>query len=323
MTMSSSRQKGLQEGSPNRLGAMFENDGVNFAVFSAHAKSVEVCLFDDDGKRETDRIKLPEYTDHVFHGWVPDLKPGQLYGYRVHGPYEPDEGHRFNPNKLLFDPYARAFHGDLTWDPALFGYVLDHADKDLSFNSEDSAPFVPKSIIIDPTPQHFERPQTSWTDTVIYEMHVKGYTKLHPQVPEKIRGTYAGLSDPAVLKSIRDLGVTAVEFLPVQSFVNSKFLADKGLSNYWGYNTIGFFSPESHYASNQTMRLRNSGRLFGPVMRQASKLFWMLFIITRQKAMNWGQRSLSVVWTMRPITVLCRIVKDITLTKRVRGIRSV
>lgn len=248
--MSSSRQKGLQEGSPNRLGAMFENDGVNFAVFSAHAKAVEVCLFEDDGVRETDRIRLPEYTDHVFHGWVPDLKPGQLYGYRVHGPYEPDEGHRFNPNKLLLDPYARAFQGDLKWDPSLFGYELGHADKDLSFSATDSAPFVPKAIIIDPTPQHFDHPNTSWTDTVIYEMHVRGYTKLHPDVPEKLRGTYAGLSNPELLKNIRELGVTAVEFLPVQSFVNSKFLADKGLSNYWGYNTIGFFSPESHYASD-------------------------------------------------------------------------
>ncbi|MBF0859015.1 glycogen debranching protein GlgX [Gluconobacter sp. LMG 31484] len=254
--MSSTRQKGLREGRPNISGAVPENGGVNFAVFSTAATAVEICLFDADGKTETDRIRLPEYTDQIFHGWIPDLGAGQLYGLRVHGPYTPEAGHRFNPNKLLMDPYARAFHGDLQWDPALFGYQLGHADKDLSFDERDSAPFVPKGIITDPAPQHFEHPRTSWHDTVIYEMHVKGYTKQHPNVPETLRGTYAGLTDGNLLKRIRQLGVTAVELLPVQSFVTDQYLADKGLTNYWGYNTIGFFSPDSRYAHDRDNALQ-------------------------------------------------------------------
>lgn len=257
--MSSTRQKGLREGRPNISGAVPENGGVNFAVFSTAATAVDICLFDADGKTETDRIRLPEYTDQIFHGWIPDLGAGQLYGLRVHGPYEPHAGHRFNPNKLLMDPYARAFHGDLQWDPALFGYQLGHADQDLSFDERDSAAFVPKGIITDPAPQHFDHPRTSWNDTVIYELHVKGYTRQHPDVPETLRGTYAGLTDGNLLRRIRQLGVTAVELLPVQSFVTDQYLADKGLTNYWGYNTIGFF-PDSRYAherDNATQEFRN------------------------------------------------------------------
>ncbi|WP_040507303.1 glycogen debranching protein GlgX [Gluconobacter morbifer] len=246
--MSNSRQKGLREGRPSTLGATLEKGGVNFAIFSAHASAVEICLFGPDGKTETDRIPLPEYTDQVFHGWIPDIQAGQLYGLRVQGPYAPDAGHRFNANKLLLDPYARAYHGNLQWDPSLFGYILDHPDKDLSFSTGDSAPFVPKAIITDPTRQDFSRPHRPWRDSVLYEMHVKGYTKEHPDVPERLRGTYAGLADPVLLKRIRDLGVTAVELLPVQSFVTDKYLSDKGLTNYWGYNTIGFFSPDDRYA---------------------------------------------------------------------------
>lgn len=254
--MSSTRQKGLKEGRPNVSGATPENGGVNFAVFSTTATAVDICLFDADGKTETDRIRLPEYTDQMFHGWIPDLGAGQLYGLRVHGPYAPDAGHRFNPNKLLMDPYAKAFHGDLQWDPALFGYQLDHADKDLSFDERDSAAFVPKGIITDPAPQNFDHPRTSWHDTVIYEMHVKGYTKQHPDVPATLRGTYTALTDCNLLKRIRQLGVTAVELLPVQSFVTDQYLADKGLTNYWGYNTIGFFSPDSRYAHDRDNALQ-------------------------------------------------------------------
>lgn len=320
--MSSTRQKGLREGRPNISGAVPENGGVNFAVFSTAATAVDICLFDADGKTETDRIRLPEYTDQIFHGWIPDLGAGQLYGLRVHGPYEPHAGHRFNPNKLLMDPYARAFHGDLQWDPALFGYQLGHADQDLSFDERDSAAFVPKGIITDPAPQHFDHPRTSWNDTVIYELHVKGYTRQHPDVPETLRGTYAGLTDGNLLRRIRQLGVTAVELLPVQSFVTDQYLADKGLTNYWGYNTIGFFPPTAVMPMSVTMRRRNSAISFGPVTTPVSKSSWTWFTTTRPKATNSDQRFRSRGSTTRPITVSCPTTDGIISTKREREIPS-
>ncbi|AQS88434.1 glycogen debranching protein [Neoasaia chiangmaiensis NBRC 101099] len=248
--MSIPLKKRLKEGTAHERGAVWDGIGVNFAIFSANATAVEVCLFDKDGKTEIERIKLPEYTDQVFHGWIPDIYPGQLYGYRVHGPYEPDAGHRFNPNKLLLDPYARAHQGELVWDPALFGYQLGHKDLDLSFDEQDSAPFVPKSVITRPVQDPVHRPRTRWSDSIIYETHVKGYTQLHPDVPETLRGTYAGLATKPIIDRMKSLGITAVELLPTQSFVNDHYLQEKGLTNYWGYNTIGFFAPESRYASD-------------------------------------------------------------------------
>jgi isoamylase len=247
------QRRQLKEGTPRIRGATWDGEGVNFALFSANATAVDVCLFDADGGRETDRIRLPEYTDQIFHGWIPDIRPGQLYGYRVHGAYEPDEGHRFNPNKLLLDPYARGHRGKLIWDPALFGYQLGHKDADLSFSDADSAAFMPKCIVTSAPrrAQHpSERASRPWDHTVIYETHVKGYTKNHPIVPENLRGTYAGLATPELLRHIRSLGVTAIELLPTHSFVTDQYLSDKGLENYWGYNTIGFFAPESRYASD-------------------------------------------------------------------------
>jgi len=241
----------LREGSPRVRGAVWDGNGVNFALFSANATAVEVCLFDSTGEREIERIKLPEYTDQIFHGWLPDLKPGQLYGYRVHGPYEPDAGHRFNPNKLLMDPYARGLRGSLIHDPALFGYQLGHKDKDLSFNDQDSARFVPKSIVTSssrPADEHAHNPPIPWDHTIVYETHVKGFTKRNTHVPEHLRGTYEGLKTPEILDYIKKLGVTAIELLPSQAFVTDQYLVDKGLENYWGYNTIGFFAPESRYA---------------------------------------------------------------------------
>src|SRR4051794_953934 len=187
---SSLRRSRISEGKPFPLGATWDGLGVNFALFSAHATKVELCLFDDDGERELHRITLPEYTDEVWHGYLPSARPGTVYGYRVHGPYEPDVGHRFNPNKLLLDPYAKQVVGQLDWNPALFGYVMESGD-DLTFDDRDSSPYMMKSRVIDPafTWGHERRPETAWEKTVIYEMHVKGFTMRHPGVPKRLRGT--------------------------------------------------------------------------------------------------------------------------------------
>jgi isoamylase len=256
--MANSNKIRIREGAPFPCGATWNGKGTNFALFSAHATKVEVCLFDDKGERELDRIELPEYTDQIWHGYLPDTRPGAIYGYRVHGPYQPEQGHRFNPNKLLLDPYACAHIGELKWDPAVFGYQMESAD-DLTFDERDSAPFMPKCIVVDP---EFDwRGQTGrhgvpWDDTIIYELHVRGYTKLHPQVSESERGTYAGLANREVIDYIKSLGVTSVELLPIHTFVNDNQLLQKGLTNYWGYDSIGFFAPEPRYASDQRESLR-------------------------------------------------------------------
>ncbi|PXW23032.1 glycogen debranching protein GlgX [Paraburkholderia caballeronis] len=240
----------IAEGHPYPLGATWDGRGVNFALFSANATKVELCLFDADGRRETERIELPEYTDEVWHVYLPDLKPGAIYGYRVHGPYEPEAGHRFNPNKLLLDPYAKAHVGELQWDPAVFGYTLGSDALDLSFDERDSAPFVPRCRVVDQTFgwTHPQRVRVPRERTILYETHVRGYTMRHPDVPPHEQGTFAGLSHPRVLRYLRELGVTSVELLPVHTFVNDATLLDKGLTNYWGYNTIGFFAPDPRYS---------------------------------------------------------------------------
>ncbi len=243
------RKARLREGSPFPSGATWTGLGVNFALFSAHATKVELCLFDEQGQRELERIDLPEFTDEVWHGFLPDARPGSIYGYRVHGPYEPETGHRFNPNKLLLDPYAKAVVGNLDWNPAVFGYRMESGD-DLTFDDRDSAPYMPRCRVIDPafTWGDERAPRVPWERTVIYEMHVRGYTKLHPAVSEDLRGTYRGLTEPAVLDHLRSIGVTAVELLPVHTYVNDSYLGEKGLTNYWGYNTIAFFAPARRYA---------------------------------------------------------------------------
>ena len=249
----------VREGLPFPIGAHWDGKGVNFALFSAHATKVEVCLFDEAGNTELERIALPEYTDQIFHGWLPDIGPGQRYGYRVHGPYAPDAGHRFNPNKLLLDPYARAHVGDLEWNPAVFGYTLGDADDDLSFDDRDSAAFVPKSVVVDADfdwQGQAQRNPIAWDRTVFYETHVRGYTMRHPEVEERLRGTYAGFGTPAVLDHIKAIGVTSVELLPVHSFINDSQLLENKLTNYWGYNTIGFFAPDPRYASDRANSLR-------------------------------------------------------------------
>ncbi|SAK58548.1 glycogen debranching protein GlgX [Caballeronia temeraria] len=241
----------IAEGSPFPLGATWDGKGVNFALFSANATKVELCLFDEKGEKETQRIELPEYTDEVWHVYVHGLEPGAVYGYRVHGPYEPENGHRFNPNKLLLDPYAKAHVGTLNWDPAVFGYTLNAEGDDLTFDERDSAPFMQKCQVVDQTFSwtHATRVRVPWEHTIFYETHVRGYTKLHPAIPEHMRGTFEGLGQKEVVEYIKSLGVTSVELLPIHAFVNDSYLLDKGLTNYWGYNTIGFFAADPRYFS--------------------------------------------------------------------------
>jgi len=248
----------VREGLPYPRGASWDGKGVNFAVYSAHATKVELCLFDSSG-RGTERIELPEYRDETFHGYVPEIRPGQVYGYRVQGPYAPDEGHRFNPNKLVLDPYARAHIGELRWDPAVFGYKVGDPQADLSFDERDSAPFMPKSVVVDPdfdwAKEKVWRP-VPWDRTIVYETHVRGYTKLHPAVPERQRGTFCGLAHEEVIQYVKSLGVTTVELLPVHAFINDEFLLKRNLTNYWGYNSIGFFAPDPRYAADKAKTLQ-------------------------------------------------------------------
>ncbi len=233
------------------LGATWNGQGVNFALFSEHATGVELCFFDKD--QET-RIPIQEHDHQVWHVYIPGVMPGQLYGYRVHGPYEPQTGARFNPNKLLLDPYARAIHGPLIWNDALFGYPVGDPREDLSYSETDSAPFMPRCVVIDPTFDWDgdQRLNIPLNKSIIYEMHVKGFTGLHPEVAPALRGKYAGLASPAVIEYLRNLGITAVELLPIHQFYTDRILADKGLANYWGYNSIGFFAPNAQYASSGT-----------------------------------------------------------------------
>jgi isoamylase len=248
----------VREGAPYPRGATWDGHGVNFALFSANATKVEVCLFDADGT-ESARIALPEYRDETWHGYVPEIGPGQVYGYRVHGPYAPEEGHRFNPMKLVMDPYARAHVGELRWDPAVFAYKLGDPAGDLAPDDRDSAPFVPKCVVVDSNfhwEREAQRPHVPWDRTIVYETHVRGYTKLHPAVPENERGTYRGLAHPDVVAYVKSLGVTSVELLPVHTFVNDSFLLERKLTNYWGYNSIGFFAPDPRYAADPARSLQ-------------------------------------------------------------------
>lgn len=237
-------------GRPYPLGATFDGSGVNFALFSENASKVELCLFDGvEDSHETQRIELTEHTDLVWHVYLPDIAPGQLYGYRVYGPYEPENGHRFNGNKLLLDPYARTIARDVRWSDELFGYKVGDAAEDLSFDDRDSAPFAPLGQIVDTAfTWGDDRPlRTPWHKSLIYELHVKGFTQLNEAVPEKLRGTYAGLASEAAIEHLKSLGVTAVELLPVHHRLDDRHLGKRGLTNYWGYSTLGFFAPDSRY----------------------------------------------------------------------------
>ncbi|MEP2532317.1 glycogen debranching protein GlgX [Shimia sp.] len=236
-------------GEHTTLGAVYNGQGVNFAVFSENATKIELCLFSHDGARELTRLTLPERTGPVWHGYVPGLKPGALYGYRVHGPYEPYKGHRFNPQKLLADPYSRSYNGDWTAVEETLGYDRTLSETDDQPCQIDSAPFVPKSVVpeIETAWKGAPSPRRSWSDTVIYEAHVKGLTQLHPDIPEPLRGTYEALGTAPVIDHLKDLGVTALELMPIHAFLDDGFLLDRGLTNYWGYNTVGFFALESRY----------------------------------------------------------------------------
>jgi glycogen operon protein len=243
----------IYPGNPYPLGATWDGNGVNFALFADNATSVELCLFNTT-KDETEglKIKLTERTHHVWHVYVDGLTPGQLYGYRVHGPYDPTNGHRYNANKLLMDPYAKAIGGSIDWNDALFGYEVGHPDEDLSFSKTDSASFIPKSVVID---HNFdwdgdEPPKIPYHQSIIYETHVRGFTRTHPGIPENIRGTYAGLSHPVTIKYLKELGITTLELMPVHQFVIDRHLKEKGLTNYWGYNTIGYFAPDVRFSSS-------------------------------------------------------------------------
>jgi isoamylase len=239
-------------GRPNPRGATWDGEGVNFALFSENAQAVELCLFDARGRRELQRIELREHTDHVWHCYLPEARPGQLYGYRVHGPYRPAEGHRFNSSKLLLDPYAKSIVGSLCWSDVLFGYRIGSQRSDLSFDRRNSAPGVPKCQVIDPafTWGDDRPPATPWHDTVIYEMHVRGFTMRHPAVPPQYRGTFAALSTAPVIEHLTRLGVTAVELMPTHAFIHDRHLVERRLSNYWGYNSIGYFAPATQYAAS-------------------------------------------------------------------------
>ncbi|HEX2844841.1 MAG TPA: alpha-amylase family glycosyl hydrolase, partial [Candidatus Limnocylindria bacterium] len=236
-------------GNPYPLGATWDGSGVNFAIFSENAESVDLCLFEADGTEQ--RIRMVEQTDLVWHCYLPDVRPGQRYGYRMHGPYEPRSGHRFNPAKLLIDPYAKRIDGEVAWDDSLFGYRIGAEEDDLEPDERDSAPFVPKGVVVNEAFVWSSdgRPATPLDRTLIYEVHVKGFTMLHPEVPEELRGTYAGLSSGPAIDYLTNLGITAVELLPVHQHVNDRHLVERGLSNYWGYNTIGFFAPEVRYSA--------------------------------------------------------------------------
>jgi isoamylase len=244
----------LDAGSPYPLGATFDGLGVNFAVYSANAERMELCLYDSDGEREVGRLDLPECTDEVWHGYLPHARPGTVYGYRAYGPYEPERGHRFNPHKLLLDPYARGIKGELKWSKSLFGYDVDSGD-DLTFSTLDSGQDMVKATVVSSTYDWGDdrRPNTPWKDTVIYEAHVRGLTKLMDEVPEAERGTFNALSHPKVIDHLKRLGVTAVELLPIHGYVQDSFLQERGLSNYWGYNSLAFFSPERRYLSDGTV----------------------------------------------------------------------
>ena len=234
-------------GNPYPLGARWDGRGTNFTLFSERAEGVELCLFDKEGFEL--RVPMREQTAFIWHCYLPGISPGQRYGFRVHGPYEPGRGLRFNPGKLLLDPYAKAIDGDVTWDPAVFPYRLGEGDDDI--NTDDSAPFMPKSVVVNPFFDWGDdkHPNTPWHETLIYETHVKGISMLHPEVEPELRGTYAGLASPPVIDYLTGLGVTAIELQPVHHFIQDHYLVEKGLRNYWGYNTIGFLAPHAEYAA--------------------------------------------------------------------------
>ena len=263
----------ISEGLPHPLGATWDGGGVNFAMFSANATRVEICLFDQNGVLETARVELPEYTNEIWHGYLPGIEPGAIYGYRVHGPYEPHQGHRFNPNKLLLDPYARGHFGELEWHPAVFGFQMESGD-DTTFDERDSAPFVPKCVVVDPNFDWKGEPQgctVPWDHTILYEMHLRGFTKLHPMVPKAHRGTYKGLGNKDVVDYVKSLGVTSVELLPIHAFINDSHLLERGLTNYWVTTQLASLRPIHAMPTSASRHYANSKRWWPASTTPASK----------------------------------------------------
>jgi len=254
--MSPQQQPIVWPGRPYPLGSTWDGEGVNFALYSEHAQKVELCLFDTTGKRELLRVPLPEQTDMVWHGYLPEVRPGQLYGYRVFGPYAPEQGHRFNHHKLLLDPYGKQIQGTIRWSDSQFGYRVGHKQEDLSLDRRDDASGMPKNRVIDSafTWGADAPPRIPWHETIIYELHVKGFTMCHPDIPAQLRGTYAGLATGPAIEYLTRLGVTSIELMPVHAFVDDRQLVERGLRNYWGYNSIGFFALEPRYMATQSIR---------------------------------------------------------------------
>ncbi|MEJ2576329.1 MAG: glycogen debranching protein GlgX [Gammaproteobacteria bacterium] len=250
------RRQEVWTGGPYPLGATWDGEGVNFALFSEHAERVQLCLFDRDGRVEVERVDVPFQTDQIWHCYLPDARPGTVYGYRVHGPYDPTAGHRFNPNKLLLDPYAKDLVGEVEWSDRQFGYQVGSREADLSFDPHDNAAGALKCKVVDTafTWSGDQLLRTPWHDTVIYELHVKGFTQLHPDIPAQLRGTYAGLASAPAIEHLKRLGVTAVELMPVHGFVDDRHLVAKGLRNYWGYNSIGYFAPDARYSASGNIK---------------------------------------------------------------------
>jgi len=251
----------IETGCAYPLGATYDGEGTNFALFSANAEAVELCLYDESGQVSLGSYFLPEKTNDVWHGYLPKLAPGSCYGYRVHGKYDPENGHRFNAHKLLIDPYAKAWSGEFRWDHSHFGFNQDSQRQDLSFSDRDNSAFMPKAVVVDPTAgndpnlasssRHLGR--VPWHKSVIYEAHLRGFTMLHPDVPDALKGTFSGMAQDEVIAYIKALGITSVELLPVQGFIDEYFLKQKGLSNYWGYNTLSFFAPHQRYLSGSSV----------------------------------------------------------------------
>lgn len=253
----------LDPGAPYPLGATYDGLGVNFAVFSANASRIDLCIFDPNGRKELVRLPLPECTDEVWHGYLPDASPGLIYGYRAHGPYDPRHGHRFNPNKLLLDPYARQLVGAPRWSDALFSYRVNHARADLAMDRRDSAPAMPKAVVVEDIPSFDNdvRPNHPWNQTFIYEAHIRGLSMQRDDLRPNIRGTFAALADRRFIDHLHRIGVTAVELLPVHAYLQDRFLVERGLRNYWGYSTLSFFAPEPAYlATDQLNEIRMAVR---------------------------------------------------------------
>lgn len=256
-------QQAMLPGHYHKLGAHYDGEGVNFALFSTHAEKVELCIYDSEGKHEVARYVLPEHTHDIWHGYLPKAEPGTVYGYRVYGPYDPHAGHRFNHHKLLLDPYARQLQGAFQWHDSQFAYRRGDAQEDLSFDTQDNAAYMPKAVVADPylhgDRRNRRKPNVPWEDAIIYELHVRGFTLTHPDIPELQRGTFAGLSHKKIIQYLKALGVTTIELLPIHAFHSEHFLQEKSLSNYWGYNTLNFFAPHSAYLTGGGLNGCNAG----------------------------------------------------------------